>query len=89
MLRDGADFRGGVVVDPVSLTVGAVIAALVSKAAEQGGVEVAEGASSGLGRLVGWLRSRFYWGAGRLRRGTDESSREQRWRRCDRRRLAR
>jgi hypothetical protein len=47
------------VVEPVSLTVGAVVAALVVKAAEKGGEELAEGASSVLGRLVGWLRARF------------------------------
>jgi hypothetical protein len=47
------------VVEPVSLTVGAVVAALVMKAAEKGGEELAEGASSVLGRVVGWLRARF------------------------------
>jgi hypothetical protein len=55
-------------VEPVSLTVGAVVAALVVKAAEKGGEELAEGASSVLGRLVGWLRSRF------LGKGDDEAS---------------
>jgi hypothetical protein len=47
------------VVEPVSLTVGAVVAALVMKAAEKGGEELAEGASSVVGRVVGWLRARF------------------------------
>jgi hypothetical protein len=47
------------VVEPVSLTVGAVVAALVMKAAEKGGEELAEGASSVLGRMVNWLRVRF------------------------------
>jgi hypothetical protein len=41
------------------LTVGAVVAALVVKAAEKGGEELAEGASSLFGRVVGWLRARF------------------------------
>jgi hypothetical protein len=47
------------VVEPVSLTVGAVVAALVVRAAEKGGEELAEGASSVVGRVVGWLRARF------------------------------
>jgi hypothetical protein len=47
------------VVEPVSLTVGAIVAALVVKAAEKGGEQLAEGAGSVLGRVVGWLRARF------------------------------
>jgi hypothetical protein len=47
------------VVEPVSLTVGAVVAALVMKAAEKGGEDLAEGASSVLGRVGGWLRAWF------------------------------
>jgi hypothetical protein len=46
-------------VDPVSLSLGAVVAALVVKAAERVGERAAEGAAGGLGRLVGWLRARL------------------------------
>ena len=45
--------------EPVSLTVGAVVAALVTKAAEKGGENLADAARAAVGRLVGWLRDRF------------------------------
>jgi uncharacterized protein YidB (DUF937 family) len=47
------------VVDPVSLSLGAVVAALVAKTAERAGERAADGAAVGLGRLVGWLRGRL------------------------------
>jgi hypothetical protein len=47
------------VVEPVSLTVGAVVAALLTKAAEKGGENLADAAKAAVGRLVGWLRDRF------------------------------
>jgi len=47
------------VVEPVSLTVGAVVAALVTKAAEKGGENLADAARAAVGRLIGWLRDRF------------------------------
>lgn len=46
-------------VEPVSLTIGVVVAALVTKAAEKAGEELTEGAAPVLVRLVGWLRKRF------------------------------
>ena len=46
-------------VEPMSLTVGSVVAALVTKAAEKGGENLADAAKAALGRLVGWLRDRF------------------------------
>jgi hypothetical protein len=46
-------------VEPVSLTVGAVMAALVVKAAERTGEELGEAGASGIGRVVVWLRGRF------------------------------
>ena len=46
-------------VEPVSLTVGAVVAALLTKAAEKGGENLADAAKAAVGRLVGWLRDRF------------------------------
>ena len=46
-------------VEPVSLTVGAVVAAMVTKAAEKGGENLADAAKAAVGRLVGWLRDRF------------------------------
>lgn len=46
-------------VEPVSLTLGAVVAALLTKAAEKGGENLADGAKAAVGRLVGWLRDRF------------------------------
>ena len=48
---------GGVVVEPVS--VGLVVAALVTKAAEKGGENLADAAKAAVGRLVVWLRDRF------------------------------
>src|SRR4051794_25513672 len=45
-------------VEPVSLTVGAVVAALVVKAAEQTGGQLGEAGASGVGRVVVWLRGR-------------------------------
>jgi len=46
-------------VEPVSLTLGAVVAAFLTKAAEKGGVNLADTAKASLGRLLGWLRDRF------------------------------
>lgn len=46
-------------VEPVSLTVGAVIAAMVTKAAETTAEQAVEGKSGVVGRAVGWLRTRF------------------------------
>jgi len=46
-------------VEPVSLTLGAVVAALLTKAAEKGGENLADAAKASLGRLLGWLRERF------------------------------
>jgi hypothetical protein len=47
------------VVEPVSLTVGAVVAALLTKAAEKSGENLADAAKAAVGRLVEWLRDRF------------------------------
>ena len=46
-------------VEPMSLTVGSVVAALVTKAAEKGGENLADAAKAAVGRLVVWLRDRF------------------------------
>ena len=46
-------------VDPVSVTVGAAVAALMTKAAETGGEQLADASKAAVGRLVGWLRDRF------------------------------
>lgn len=46
-------------VDPVSLSVGAVVAALVTKAAEKAGEGAVEAVPGVVGRLVKWLRERF------------------------------
>ena len=46
-------------VEPVSLTVGAVVAALLTKAAEKGGENLADAAKTAVGRLIRWLRDRF------------------------------
>lgn len=45
--------------EPVSLTAGAIVAALVAKAAEAAGEEAAHGAAGALRRLAAWLRARF------------------------------
>jgi hypothetical protein len=45
--------------EPVSLTVGAVVAALVAKAAEAAGEEAAHGAAGAVRRVAAWLRARF------------------------------
>ena len=45
--------------EPVSLTVGAVVAALLTKAAEKGGENLADAAKASLARLLCWLRERF------------------------------
>jgi hypothetical protein len=47
------------VVEPVSLTVGALVATLLTMAAEKGGGNLADTAKTAVGRLVGWLRDRF------------------------------
>ena len=60
-------------VEPVSLTVGAVVAALLTKAAEKGGENLADAAKAAVGRLVGWLRERF------TQTGDDEGSQALAW----------
>ncbi len=45
--------------EPVSLTVGAVVAALVLKCAEKAGEKVTEGGLAAIGRLVDRVRGRF------------------------------
>ena len=46
-------------VEPVSLTLGTITAALVAKAAEETADRAVEGGAGALGRLVGRLRTRF------------------------------
>jgi len=46
-------------VEPVSLTLGAVVATLLTKAAEKSGENLADAAKESLGRLLRWLRDRF------------------------------
>jgi uncharacterized membrane protein YebE (DUF533 family) len=46
-------------VEPVSLTVGAVVAALVLKGAEKTGEKVTDGGLAAIGRLVDRVRARF------------------------------
>lgn len=46
-------------VDPLSLSIGAVVAAMVVKAAEKAGETAVDAGSVALGRLVQWLRDRF------------------------------
>lgn len=46
-------------VEPVSLTLGAIAAALVAKASEKAAEEAVDSGAGALGRLVGWLRGRF------------------------------
>ena len=60
-------------VEPVSLTVGAVVAALVTKAAEKGGENLADAAKTAVSRLVGWLRDRF------TQTGDEEGSQALAW----------
>lgn len=43
----------------MSLTLGAVVAALLTKAADKSGENLADGASAAVGRLAAWLRERF------------------------------
>jgi hypothetical protein len=64
---------GGFVVEPVSLTVGALVAALLTKAAEKGGENLADAAKAAVGRLVGWLRDRF------TQTGDEEGSQALAW----------
>lgn len=45
--------------EPVSLTLGAIAAALVAKAADKAAERAVEGGETVLERLVGWLRQRF------------------------------
>jgi hypothetical protein len=45
--------------DPISLSLGGVAAAVIGKATEAAGSRLGEGASSAVGRLVDWLRARF------------------------------
>ena len=60
-------------VEPVSLTVGALVAALLTKAAEKGGENLADAAKTAVSRLVGWLRDRF------TQTGDDEGSKALAW----------
>lgn len=46
-------------VEPVSLTLGAIAAALVAKASEKTAERAVEGGAGALGRLAGWLRRRL------------------------------
>src|SRR6478609_6582576 len=64
---------GGDVVEPVSLTVGALVAALLTKAAEKSGENLADAAKSAVSRLVGWLRDRF------TRTGDEEGAQALAW----------
>lgn len=59
--------------EPVSLTVGAVVAAMLTKAAETSGENLAEAAKAAVGRVVGWLRDRF------TRAGDEEGARALAW----------
>jgi hypothetical protein len=61
------------VVEPVSLTVGALVAALLTKAAEKGGENLAVAAKAAVGRLVEWLRDRF------TQTGDEEGSQALAW----------
>lgn len=45
--------------EPVSLTLGAIAAALVAKATDKATERAVEGGEGALARLVGWLRRRF------------------------------
>ena len=45
--------------EPVSLTLGAIVAALVAKAMDKSAERAVEGGAGVLGRLLGWLRDRF------------------------------
>jgi len=60
-------------VEPVSLTVGALVVALLTKAAEKGGENLADAAKAAVGRLVGWLRDRF------TQTGDEEGSQALAW----------
>ena len=46
-------------VEPVSLTVGAIAAALVAKASDKAAERAVEEGAGALARLVGWLHARF------------------------------
>jgi hypothetical protein len=46
-------------VEPVSLTLGAIAAAVVAKAADKSAEGVVEGGAGAARRLLGWLRERF------------------------------
>ena len=59
--------------EPVSLTLGAVVAALLTKAAEKSGENLADAAKAAVGRLVGWLRDRF------TQTGDEEGSKALAW----------
>jgi hypothetical protein len=52
------------VVDPVTLSIGAIAAAMVVRAAEKTGETAVEAGASALGPLVRWLRDRFSRGDG-------------------------
>ena len=59
--------------EPVSLTVGALVVALLTKAAEKSGESLADAAKAAVGRLVGWLRDRF------TQTGDEEGSQALAW----------
>lgn len=46
-------------VEPVSLTLGAIAAALVAKVADKTAEQAVEGGAGAVSRLVGWLKDRF------------------------------
>ena len=60
-------------VEPVSLTVGALVATLLTKAAEKGGENLADAAKAAVSRLVGWLKDRF------TQTGDEEGSQALAW----------
>lgn len=64
--------------DPVSLSVGAIVAALIAKAAERAEDATVGAAAHVLGRLAGWLRQRLSGGGAvvtRLQDAPDSPSR--------------
>lgn len=60
LLSGSGNLDGGdKMVEPVSLTLGAIVASFVAKAADKGTDEAVGAGVSAIGRLVGWLRERF------------------------------
>ena len=60
-------------VEPVSLTVGALVATLLTKAAEKSGENLIAAGKAAVGRLVGWLKDRF------TQTGDEEESQALTW----------